>query len=67
MFPPMQTLSERIRARVREEMKRQKMSQRDIAGVLKWDPKTIRQGQVELEGTDELDQTYPGFRGHFVR
>ena len=26
-----------------------------IAGVLKCDPKTIRQGQVELEGTDELD------------
>jgi hypothetical protein len=26
-----------------------------IAGVLECDPKTIRQGQVELEGTDELD------------
>jgi hypothetical protein len=26
-----------------------------IAGVLKCDPKTIRQGQVELEGADDLD------------
>jgi hypothetical protein len=26
-----------------------------IAGVLKCDPKTIRQGQLELEGTHELD------------
>jgi hypothetical protein len=26
-----------------------------IAGVLKCDPKTIRLGQTELEGTDELD------------
>jgi hypothetical protein len=26
-----------------------------IAGVLECDPKTIRQGQAELEGTDELD------------
>jgi hypothetical protein len=26
-----------------------------IAGVLNCDPKTIRQGQAELEGTDELD------------
>jgi hypothetical protein len=26
-----------------------------IADVLKCDPKTIRQGQAELEGTDELD------------
>jgi hypothetical protein len=26
-----------------------------IADVLKCDPKTIHQGQVELEGTDELD------------
>jgi hypothetical protein len=26
-----------------------------IAGVLKCDPKTIRQGQTELEGTEELD------------
>jgi hypothetical protein len=26
-----------------------------IAGVLKCDPKTIRQGQAELEGKDELD------------
>jgi hypothetical protein len=26
-----------------------------IAGVLKCDAKTIRQGQSELEGTDELD------------
>jgi hypothetical protein len=26
-----------------------------IAGVLECDPKTIRQGQAELEGTNELD------------
>jgi len=26
-----------------------------VAAVLKCDPKTIRQGQAELEGTEELD------------
>ncbi len=27
----------------------------DMAGILGCDPKTIRQGQAELEGTEELD------------
>lgn len=57
IVPAMQTLSERVRDRVREEMKRQKMSQRDIAGVLKWSQSRVAHiltGRVEM-GVQDLE------------
>lgn len=57
ILPAMQTLSERVRDRVREEMKRQKMSQRDIAGLLRWSQSRVAHiltGRVEM-GVQDLE------------
>ncbi len=56
IVPAMERLSERVRTRIREEMKRQKMSQRDIAGLLQWSQSRVAHiltGRVEI-GVDDL-------------
>lgn len=53
--PRMPRLSEQIRLRLREEMSRQDMSQRDIAGVLGWSQSRVAHiltGRVEMSVDD---------------
>ena len=50
-------LAEAVRARLREEVDRQKLSQRDLAGLLGWSQSRVGKvltGRVEL-GVDELE------------
>lgn len=50
-------LSEAVRLRLREEMSKKQMSQRDVAGLLQWSQSRVAHlltGRVEL-GVDELE------------
>jgi transcriptional regulator with XRE-family HTH domain len=53
---PVELLSQRVRLRLREEMKRKNMSQRDVAGLLDWSQSRVAHmltGRVEI-GVDDL-------------
>ncbi len=53
--PHMARLSEQVRLRLREEMARKEMSQRDVAGILDWSQSKIAHilnGRVELTVDD---------------
>jgi predicted XRE-type DNA-binding protein len=52
---PMPRLSEQVRLRLREEMSKQDMSQRDIAGILAWPQSRVAHlltGRVEMSVDD---------------
>lgn len=54
-LPAMPRLSEQVRLRIREEMTRKKMSQRDVAGILDWSQSRVAHlltGRVEMSVDD---------------
>ncbi len=55
--PPMESRSSQARLRIREEMERQKLSQREVADLLKWSQSRVGKiltGRVGLD-LDDLD------------